>query len=74
MNWDPLMISDVHQYRLRRYAQVKGMSEDKAIHELIQIHRSGRNMALHLSMTIEENHNNYIQTLVSCGETAAHIR
>lgn len=72
--WDPVMIAELHQIRLKKFAKAKELSEDKAIHELIEIHRRGHNMAEYLSMTIGEDHLNYMQSLVRLGETAAHIR
>lgn len=73
-NWDPKMISDLHQHRLEKYASIRGISEHKAIMQLMGMHAEGRNVAEHMSAVIGEDHLVYIQTLVNLGENPMHIR
>jgi len=73
-NWDPKLISELHQLRLERYASTRGINEDRAIMQLMAMQKEGRNVAEHISAVIGVDHLEYIQTLVNLGENPMHIR
>jgi len=69
-----IIIQDIHQRRLDKYATIKQMSLYTAMYELIDLHRKGFNIALHMSETINEDHSEYKECLSQLGEYKDFIR
>ena len=69
-----IIIQDIHQQRLEKFALAKYMAMDVAVLLLIDLHRKGYNIALHISETINEDHSEYIKCLSQLGEYEDFIR
>ena len=67
-------IAKIHSDRLQRYLAVSKQSYDDTIFELIALHRSGKNMALHISNVIGDLHSTYTNKLTSLGEVPMFIQ
>lgn len=64
----------LHTSRLNKYADVIGISSEKAVVRLIHLHRQGVNIAEHISNIIGANHTDYMNKLKSLGEKNKFIR
>lgn len=69
-----VMIQNYHQERLEKYAQVKEISVDKAIHRIMMMQKNGVNIAEHMSLVIGVKHQVYKDTLRKLGENHEYIR
>lgn len=69
-----LIIQDIHHQRLEKYMQVKQMTLEHATFTLIDMHRKGFNVALHISECIAEDHTDYVECLSQLGEYKDFIR
>jgi hypothetical protein len=67
-------IAQIHSDRLDRYLEVSKKSYDDAIFDLIAFHRSGKNMALHISSVIGDLHSTYVKKLTALGEVPMFIQ
>jgi len=69
------LVDELHDRRFKAYQKAKNHpTMDKAMAELIALHRQGFNIALHVSEIIEENHGEYMATLHKLGEPRSVIR
>jgi len=69
-----LSVQDYHHERLMKYIDARQVSIDIAVHELIDLHRKGVNVAKHMSAIIGENHTEYKRLLSNLGEHHHFIR
>jgi hypothetical protein len=67
-------IQELHEDRLNRYASKQHMTKEKAVIRLVQLHRSGINIAEHISSVIKDDHMKYTNTLQMLGEYQFFIR
>jgi hypothetical protein len=68
------MIRELHQERLEKYALKRGISQDKATHELMRLHSEKVNIASHISFIIGVPHYKYMSRLTQLHENAWFIR
>jgi hypothetical protein len=68
------MIQELHHERLETYALKRGISVDKATHELMRLHSEGVNIASHISFIIKVPHNKYMERLNQLHENPWFIR
>jgi hypothetical protein len=69
-----VLIQDYHTDRLEKYAFKKEISLDKAVNEIMMLHKNQINVAKHMSQVIGVNHNTYKETLMRLGEHMDYIR
>ena len=69
-----VLIQNYHHDRLEKYAEVKKISLQRAVSEIIVLHTKGVNIAQHMSEVIGINHEKYRQTLIKLGEHMDYIR
>lgn len=69
-----IIIQDIHQSRLERFMAIKQMTIDQATYHLIDLHRKGMNIALHMSDVINDDHSEYVECLFQLGEYKEFIR
>jgi hypothetical protein len=69
------LVDELHDRRFKAYRKVKGhKSMDGTMAELIELHRKGLNIALHVSENIGVDHGEYMRTLQLLGEPRSVIR
>ena len=69
------LVDELHDRRFKAYQKAKQHpTMDKAVAELVALHRQGFNIALHVSAVIEEDHVEYMATLRKYGEPRSVIR
>jgi hypothetical protein len=69
------LVDDLHDRRFKAYKRAKNhKSMHNTMDELVQLHRMGINVALHVSEVINEDHTEYMRTLHRLGEPRSVIR
>lgn len=69
-----VLIQNYHSDRLEKYAEVKEISLDKAVNEIMMLHKNQINVAKHMSEVIGVSHQKYKETLMRLGENHEYIR
>jgi hypothetical protein len=65
-----ITLADYHSERIKKFAAIRGVSENRAIDILINVHRKTRKMDEFLSQQIGEEHNKYLIRVAELGDVS----